>query len=228
MLGLDNGLLSMNEVGRRQMEIDDFSHYLGKPWLDFWQGKDQAHATLALTEAREGRKSSFEGFSPTRKGAPRWWEVIVTPVCLPDGSIRQLLAVSRDITERVQIQDFLKAALKEAKAARTVAEVATATAREARAFAEIATATANEARIVADSANLAKSEFLANMSHEIRTPMNAVFGLSNILAQSQPLTERQKEYVSTLQLSATSLLALINDLLHIYKIESRSAALENV
>jgi len=218
----------MNDVGCRQMEIDDFSRCLNQPWLEFWKDAPRLKAEQALEVARNGKKSHFEAFCPTLKGAPKWWEVIVTPVRLPSGRIMQLLCVSRDITARVQIQDFLQAALKEAKAARAVAEVATATAREARSVAEIATAKANEARVIADSANLAKSEFLANMSHEIRTPMGAVIGLSNILALSKPLTEKQKEYVSTLQLSATSLLALINDLLDISKIESRSVELENI
>ncbi len=85
-----------------------------------------------------------------------------------------------------------------------------------------------EASVAAEAANIAKSEFLANMSHEIRTPMNAVIGLSNILAISEPLTQKQKEYIKTLQLSADSLLGLINDLLDISKIESRSVELEQI
>ena len=80
----------------------------------------------------------------------------------------------------------------------------------------------------AEAANIAKSEFLANMSHEIRTPMNAVIGLTNILSSSEPLTSRQKDFLSTLQTSADSLLALINDLLDIAKIEARSLILEQV
>ena len=78
----------------------------------------------------------------------------------------------------------------------------------------------------AQQANIAKSDFLANMSHEIRTPMNAVIGLSNIISKSSPLTTRQRECIETLQMSADSLLALINDLLDISKIEARSVELE--
>ncbi len=80
----------------------------------------------------------------------------------------------------------------------------------------------------AEAANIAKSEFLANMSHEIRTPMNAIMGLSQILSMSKPLTERQQEYLKTLQLSADSLLSLINDLLDISKIEARTVELEKI
>ncbi|MFO1241757.1 MAG: ATP-binding protein [Rickettsiales bacterium] len=83
---------------------------------------------------------------------------------------------------------------------------------------------ANEALL---DVNRKKDEFLANMSHEIRTPMNAVIGLSHILSLSRPLTERQRECLSTLQVSAQSLLSLINDLLDIAKIESKNVQLES-
>ena len=84
-----------------------------------------------------------------------------------------------------------------------------------------------EAKDRAEAASIAKSEFLANMSHEIRTPMNAVVGLSNILMR-EPLTDRQKEFVMTLQQSADALLGLIDDLLDISKIEARSIDLEHI
>ena len=80
----------------------------------------------------------------------------------------------------------------------------------------------------AQAANVAKSEFLANMSHEIRTPMNVVVGLSNILSKSTPLTDKQEEYIHTLQLSAGSLLSIINDLLDFSKIETQAFELERI
>ena len=71
----------------------------------------------------------------------------------------------------------------------------------------------------ADAANRAKSEFLYNMSHEIRNPMNGVIGMTQLL-ESTDLTEEQQDFVDSLQTSGDSLLALVNDILDLSKIEA--------
>jgi len=71
----------------------------------------------------------------------------------------------------------------------------------------------------AEMANNAKTEFLANMSHEIRTPMNAIIGMSEIL-EHEKLDERQMSFVKDINISAHSLLGIINDILDMSKIEA--------
>jgi PAS domain S-box-containing protein len=83
-----------------------------------------------------------------------------------------------------------------------------------------------EARLAAEAANRAKSFFLANVGHEIRTPMNGVIGMAQILAETQ-LDEAQQEYVGIIRASAQGLLALINDVLDLSKIEADRLELEH-
>lgn len=84
---------------------------------------------------------------------------------------------------------------------------------------EIRNAELDITRSKAIHANNAKSEFLANMSHEIRTPLSGIIGFTELL-QGTYLTSQQKDYSTTIQKSAKSLLEIINDILDLSKIES--------
>ncbi len=77
-----------------------------------------------------------------------------------------------------------------------------------------------EARDAAQAANKAKSTFLASMSHELRTPMNAILGFTQVLRQDARLTVDQREYLDIVHHSGEHLLALINDVLDMSKIEA--------
>lgn len=92
---------------------------------------------------------------------------------------------------------------------------------------EIRTRDLESAKIAAEAADKAKSAFLAQMSHEIRTPLNGVLGMAAAIANTS-LDERQKRLVSVIQESGDTLLALLNDVLDLAKIESGKLEIETI
>jgi signal transduction histidine kinase/CheY-like chemotaxis protein len=74
-------------------------------------------------------------------------------------------------------------------------------------------------------AGIMKENFMANMSHEIRTPMNAILGFTNLL-QKEPLNEKSREFVNSIQNSGENLMTIINDVLDFSKIEAGMMRIE--
>jgi signal transduction histidine kinase len=137
----------------------------------------------------------------------------------------------RALLRRKRVDDEAR----EDEAARLRAELAASEARAALALAETRAgllaeleqkhAALERALAQAEEATAAKNEFLANMSHEIRTPLTAIAGMADLLAAT-PLSDEQSRYVGIFRRASENLLALVNDVLDLAKIEAGHLALE--
>jgi PAS domain S-box-containing protein len=107
VLDLDGRLVSINRRGCVLLEIDEPQDFIGRSWIELW-GVDAHVARAAVARAASGEQARFEAFGATVKGTPRWWETALSPVAGADGRPERLLAVSRDVTERVQRERFAR------------------------------------------------------------------------------------------------------------------------
>ncbi|MDD4881128.1 MAG: ATP-binding protein, partial [Gallionellaceae bacterium] len=156
----------------------------------------------------QGRPWKGEFYNKRKDGSEYVEFAIITPIRQSDGRVTHYVAVKEDITEKKRMGEELdhhRHHLEDLVASRT--------------------GELEAARAVADAANKAKSAFLANMSHEIRTPMNAIVGLTYLLRQGT-LTPGQDERLDKIDTSAQHLLAIINDILDLSKIEAGRMELE--
>ena len=172
-------------------------------------GKTPA-ATYAELWGRLAQGESWQGeFVNRRKNGEEYVEFArIAPIRQPDGRITHYLAIKADITDKKRLElelDRHRHHLEELVAERT---------------AQLA-----EARERAEAANRAKSAFLVNMSHEIRTPMNAIIGFTHSL-QRDIRNPVHRDRLGKMMAAAHYLLALLNDVLDLSKIEAGKLELE--
>jgi PAS domain S-box-containing protein len=164
-----------------------------------------------------GVAKGFEVRMKHKDGSPFWASLNVITQMTQSGE-RQFLSIIEDITERKLAADELSRLNKELKSFNSRLE----------AKVEERTHQLEDAVSVANESNRAKSEFLASMSHELRTPLNAIIGFSQVLHEQYfgSLNEKQTEYMTDILESGKHLLALINDILDLSKVEAGKMELE--
>lgn len=104
ILTFDGRIERINSSGQCIMEIEHLSSVYGVYWPSLWPEAARAKIEAALASARTGGTGRFSGFCSTRKGTPRWWDVMITAVPSVSSSPMRLIATSRDITERNKIE----------------------------------------------------------------------------------------------------------------------------
>ncbi len=106
-LDMEGRLQYMSSGGQHLLGIRDIGKYLNVPYEEFWKGSDREAVIEVIHKAKQGQAGSFRGFCPTTDGTPKWWDVSISPVLGADGRPERLLAVSRDITDRIRAEETL-------------------------------------------------------------------------------------------------------------------------
>jgi PAS domain S-box-containing protein len=187
---------SRDEVLGRNPRILKSGRTTQDTYQDMW-------STLTRGELWRG-----EFVNQRRDGSEYAERALVSPIRDVGGKVTHYVAIKQDVTETRRLEAELtqhRFHLEEIVQVRTLELV--------------------EARQRAEEASRAKSTFLANMSHEIRTPMNAILGFAQLLRRDGALAPGHRAYVETILRSGEHLLALINDILEMSRIEAGSVKL---
>ena len=214
---------------------------LGRSLLDIAAPADPAELQRLLRHAAAAGSAAARGELIFERDGERLIVEAVAARVSAEGRDARLL-VLHDVTEQRQVQAMLEANASELEVQSEELQNQSATLEETQAELESAndelqaanaaltqrTMEAESAREEAERANRAKSDFLATMSHEIRTPINAIIGYNELLRMelAGPLTGQQRQHLERIHASSEHLLALIEDVLDLAKVEARRVEVE--
>jgi len=176
-----------------------------------WWAHDLAQRTrlqVAIFEAARGATVRFPATHRDDTGAVIEVDFSLKPFRDAEGSVRYIIFEGREVTRERQAEAAVRAL--NAQLEQRVEE---------------RTAELRAAKLSADAANRAKSLFLAGMTHEIRSPMTAILGFAQLLGREAGLSDQQRRHVMTIQRSGDHLLALLDEILDLSRIESGHLAL---
>lgn len=107
ILDSDGRLFYINNHGLTMMEIDDFSLFKNKYWWELWDEPNRERIKSAVNDALDGKAVRFQAFCKTAKGTEKWWDIAVAAVGGTDRLTKQVIAVSRDITDIKKAEEEL-------------------------------------------------------------------------------------------------------------------------
>ncbi|GGY47207.1 hypothetical protein GCM10007148_15610 [Parvularcula lutaonensis] len=104
----DGTVRFINPHARKILDLADLADVLGHPWPQLWPKASQSLISAAIARAAKGAQVRFEAFCPTARGREAYWDISISPVRDRSGTIIQLLAISREITTRITLEESVR------------------------------------------------------------------------------------------------------------------------
>jgi len=226
----DRRLTMVNKVLADMLGYTE-AEMFGKPIVDLLHTDDLEHHEHEMEKRIQGFSSQYERRFMHKDGHIVWTIVSSSPMVGMGGAFDGSFGMITDISDLRRAQAELKIAYDEMEQ-RVIERTDELNKTNRLLTSEIHIRKQTEKAIIdakeaAEDATRAKSEFLANMSHEIRTPMNAIIGMTHLTKMTN-LSATQKDYLNKIDISAKSLLGIINDVLDMSKIEAGMLSVESV
>src|SRR6056297_592846 len=207
-------IVKVNAAGEFEFVSDSYcklfdksrEQLLGGSFMPLVHEDDQASTNQAMKNLyKPPYKCVLEQRAMTKYGW-RWLEWKDNAITDKDGNVTSIVGTGRDITERKLAET--KVAEKNRELSETLHHI-----QEINIELEVA-------KEKAEQSDRLKTVFLGNLSHEIRTPMNGILGFANLLKSENLTASKQKKYLNVIQKSGRRMLALIDDLIDISRIEA--------
>jgi len=200
IVSVEGSFMKINDRFCNMLGYDE-DELLQMTYMDITYPEDMGKDGQLFDDLCSGRSDTYsiEKRYLAKDGECVWVKLYVAAVRNKDNSVKYLIKIINDVTDRKFSEQKLKQSY-----------------QQIRKF----NFELNKAKAKAEESDRLKSAFLANMSHEIRTPMNGIVGFVNMLKRKEITEEKRNSYIDIIQSSCNQLLHIVNDIVDISKIEA--------
>jgi hypothetical protein len=195
ILGTDGRLIFINKNGLCLLEIEDSNSVINTFWSDLWDEEQKEIIHDAINDALKGKESKFLAPCKTYKGNQKWWSVLVRPIFDSNGSVIQILILSRDISDERKSEAKINALSKNLE---NKIELRT-----------------NELKVKnkeLESANIELASFNYIASHDLQEPLRKIQMFSNMILSSEEKLQAIDRNIPKILASSERMRNLITDL----------------